>query len=430
MAETKYEIGLLQYTCDTYESALEFLNTFGKHKPGQPICVFYGDEDTGTWNTLFAIGIKAPNTYQIIGSGVSSGTGGVVGNIKWYVINTQGNTATDQNTFKPIHIDYEQVTAEIQNSSNLIFAKVDGSIGYIYHNGVQYSSPYLNDYILKEDIVIDDEHTITAGSTIQDILETIYTDFSSETAKVTWGNIEDIPSVEEAFDMTDYLKTSKALSEFGENLSVTAAINLLKYISGTGNFLKYENNILSWDGVDINWYTVDGEALNQLVRFTKLTREEYNEIPTPANNILYFISSSDGIELRIGNQIIKAATYTLEAVENPVGYQAQYILKDSAGGQCGATINIPLDKVVSNATLKTVTEEGVPYDGATVGDKYIDIEFSNQASHVYIRVQDLVDIYFTGNGIDITDHRVSVNYITKVEIDEIFEQLEAEKNNE
>lgn len=88
------------------------------------------------------------------------------------------------------------------------------------------------------------------------------------------------------------------------------------------------------------------------------------------------------------------------------GYASSYVLnKDNV--QVGATINIPKDMVVESGEVKTVTTANVPYQGAVVGDKYIDLTIANSSSqHIYIPVKDLVDVYTAGNGIDINASNV------------------------
>jgi hypothetical protein len=49
----------------------------------------------------------------------------------------------------------------------------------------------------------------------------------------------------------------------------------------------------------------------------------------------------------------------------------------------------------------------VPYQGAQVGDKYIDLTIANATTdHLYIPVKDLVDVYTEGNGIDVSSGNV------------------------
>ena len=62
------------------------------------------------------------------------------------------------------------------------------------------------------------------------------------------------------------------------------------------------------------------------------------------------------------------------------------------------TINVPKDLVVKSGAVRTVETAGVPYAGAEVGDKYIDLEIQNQTEHLYIPANSLVDIYTTEQG--------------------------------
>ena len=75
----------------------------------------------------------------------------------------------------------------------------------------------------------------------------------------------------------------------------------------------------------------------------------------------------------------------------------------------GEKINIPKDMVVQSATVETVTTTDVPYQGAVVGDKYIDMVIANSSgTHVYIPVNDLFNEYSAGNGIDITNSAIAI----------------------
>lgn len=82
-----------------------------------------------------------------------------------------------------------------------------------------------------------------------------------------------------------------------------------------------------------------------------------------------------------------------------------YLTKD--GAQVGEKINIPKDFLVNSADIKTVETAEAPYEGAQVGDLYIDFVINSKsaddtASHVYLPVNELVDAYTGGNGIEVS----------------------------
>lgn len=111
--------------------------------------------------------------------------------------------------------------------------------------------------------------------------------------------------------------------------------------------------------------------------------------------------AADGLKVVIPD----AAEYTIEKQATAeAGYLATYQLKKD-GTQVGASINIPKDYLVKSADLLTVADAGQPYAGAKVGEKYIDFVINTKAdddaSHVYLPVNDLVDVYKGGNGIEI-----------------------------
>ena len=85
------------------------------------------------------------------------------------------------------------------------------------------------------------------------------------------------------------------------------------------------------------------------------------------------------------------------------GYASSYVLQKD-GVQVGATINIPKDMVVSGGEVKAVTTADQPYQGAAVGDKYIELTIANATQDkIYIPVEDLVDVYTAGSGIAISN---------------------------
>lgn len=88
--------------------------------------------------------------------------------------------------------------------------------------------------------------------------------------------------------------------------------------------------------------------------------------------------------------------------ESSAGFAKVYKLYQGSNGSdmtqntLVGTINIPKDLVVKSGEVKVVTTADTPYEGAVIGDKYIDLELSNAdagKNHVYIPVKDLVDVY-------------------------------------
>lgn len=70
-------------------------------------------------------------------------------------------------------------------------------------------------------------------------------------------------------------------------------------------------------------------------------------------------------------------------------------------------VNIPRDYLVKAAEVKTVTTADDPYTGAEVGDKYIDFTINTKdsadtATHLYLPVNDLVDVYTGSVGAEVT----------------------------
>ena len=95
--------------------------------------------------------------------------------------------------------------------------------------------------------------------------------------------------------------------------------------------------------------------------------------------------------------------YTIVEGEAGAGHVKTYSLQKD-GVTVGASINIPKDLVVASGTVRVVDAVDVPYEGAQIGDKYIDLALNDAAEdHIYIPVKDLVDVYTAGAGITISD---------------------------
>ena len=94
------------------------------------------------------------------------------------------------------------------------------------------------------------------------------------------------------------------------------------------------------------------------------------------------------------------------------GYSASYRLKRTQGDSVtyvGDEINIPKDMVLQGGTFETVVVEGVPYNGAAVGDPYLDLVLNDASgTHIYIPLKGVVDVYTPGQGIQIENHKISL----------------------
>lgn len=107
-------------------------------------------------------------------------------------------------------------------------------------------------------------------------------------------------------------------------------------------------------------------------------------------------------------------TYSIEKMATAEeGYTASYKLVDGDGIQAGAIINIPKDFLVRSGSIISATADDNPVAGVHEGDLILDFvvnaaDDSATSSHIYIPVNQLVDAYTGGNGIDVTNNEISV----------------------
>lgn len=92
------------------------------------------------------------------------------------------------------------------------------------------------------------------------------------------------------------------------------------------------------------------------------------------------------------------------------GYLSTYQLT-KGGSPVGEKINIPKDFLVNSADILEVEAPDEPYSGAQVGDLYIDFVVNSKgaddtATHIYLPVNELVDAYTGGNGIEVSAQNV------------------------
>lgn len=105
-------------------------------------------------------------------------------------------------------------------------------------------------------------------------------------------------------------------------------------------------------------------------------------------------------------QAIDVPEYTIAKAETAQdGFLSTYYLTKD-GAQVGEYINIPKDYLVKSASIKESTGDG-DASGFPAGTKYIDFVVNTKTgsgteSHIYLNVEDLVDVYTAGNGIEIS----------------------------
>lgn len=104
--------------------------------------------------------------------------------------------------------------------------------------------------------------------------------------------------------------------------------------------------------------------------------------------------------------------YSIERQAGGEGAAAKYRMKKVVNGETtyvGDEINIPAGLVIKSGTSGVVTEAGVPYEGAQVGDHYIDLVLNDtNSTHIYVPVSGVVASSVAGNGIKIENNVVSV----------------------
>lgn len=113
-------------------------------------------------------------------------------------------------------------------------------------------------------------------------------------------------------------------------------------------------------------------------------------------------------------QEVSVPEYVIEKQDTAdAGFNATYKLKKTINGETsyvGDSINVAIDAVLASAEMKAVTEEGVPYEGAVIGDPYIDLGFNDSSrTHLYVPMAGLVDRFAAGDGIKIIDGVVSIS---------------------
>lgn len=116
--------------------------------------------------------------------------------------------------------------------------------------------------------------------------------------------------------------------------------------------------------------------------------------------------------------------YTISIEEDTTDstIQKRYIFKQ-LGSEIGR-IDLAKELVVTSGSVKSVEEENNPYDGAKIGDKYIELVIANQKDPIYVPAKDLVDIYTGSNGSEIIISISDTNSISASLTKDITDKLD------
>lgn len=182
---------------------------------------------------------------------------------------------------------------------------------------------------------------------------------------------------------------------------------------------QYAGLMSAADKAKLDTLTVDG-GISKLVPVDGSIVIEDGKDDTKSIGVAISEQGGNALTLVDGGLFVPAAKevsvpeYTIEkqAVADD-GYSVSYKLKKTVNGEStfvGDSINIAKDMVLQSASMKVVEVDGIPYDGAVVGDPYVEMVFNDEsASALYVPMKGLIDTYTAGKGIEVVDGKISVN---------------------
>ena len=147
-------------------------------------------------------------------------------------------------------------------------------------------------------------------------------------------------------------------------------------------------------------------------RVEAITTDLQEKIDDINDNVIKGVKVNGTALTPTGNVVDVLMTVEKKATADE-GYASSYVFKAN-GVAVGDTINIAKDWLLTGVEKGTVTAADKAAGGKfendddfAVGDKYIDFSFNVKAggaettTHIYLNVQDLVDAYLAGNGLDL-----------------------------
>ena len=158
---------------------------------------------------------------------------------------------------------------------------------------------------------------------------------------------------------------------------------------------------LQYLGQSISAYIESIQALDNQINITNNGKNPKISVKIAAGGDNALKVTEQGLKVEMG----ASPEYTIEKEDVATdGFFSQYVLKKD-GIQSGVKIDIPKDYLVKQAQIKESAGEGDP-SGIPEGNKYIDFvvntkDTDGEEQHIYLNVNELVDAYIAGNGIEI-----------------------------
>ena len=181
-----------------------------------------------------------------------------------------------------------------------------------------------------------------------------------------------------------------------KGLNVKAGEPSIALYKGSGNVTKVILGISPVDGTNKTLF-ISAEEVEALISASE------SGVNTSIGNLENLTTKDKATIVAAINSLKTESTVTVEKKQTAEeGFAATYIIKQNEK-QVGSSINIPKDFLVKSGTVKTVTTINQPVNGYKVGQKYLDFVVNTasndgQESHIYILVEDLVDVYTGSTG--------------------------------
>ena len=200
----------------------------------------------------------------------------------------------------------------------------------------------------------------------------------------------------------------RLINRHGSTVNFEQATTALIGDISTNDGVLSQGEIAVLNGDDVQLIVTLNAAGDGLISFPSTTG-----VQNIVNNIVYGEEGGEGETNSIVERFNSLKLEPASAVTE--GFSATYQLSvlDASGDTVSSLgkIDIPKDKVVESGQVLQVTSAETPYDGAVVGDWYIDIVIANSNNqHIYIPAKGLVDIYTSANaGISVNGYQLTLN---------------------